>query len=87
MVILVHILLIFFHFCHEYVININFRSYDNQKEGHVAGEPILINGEVVGKSATIICTKRGQAAVEARGLKTIVVDPAVPYTNRFVLKH
>ena len=37
--------MIFFHFCHEYAININFHSYDNQKEGHVAGEPIL--GDVV----------------------------------------
>lgn len=64
-------------------------NFETQKPvaAFVAGEPILINGEVVGKSATIICTKRGQAAVEARGLKTIVVDPAVPYTNRFVLKH
>lgn len=52
----------------------------------VEGAPIFIDGKVVGESATIICTKRGQAAVEARGLKTIVVDPAVPYTDRFVLK-
>ncbi len=64
-------------------------DFETQKPvaAFVDGAPILLNGEVVGKSGTFICSKRGQAAIEARGFKAIVVDPSVPYTNRFVLKH
>ncbi len=77
------------HFTEGADADITVYNFETQKPvaAFVAGEPILINGEVVGKSAIIICTERGRAAVEARGLKTIVVDPTVPYTNRFVLKH
>ena len=43
----------------------------------VEGRKVLWNGEVVGKSATVICTERGQKAIEARGMKAIVVDPGL----------
>lgn len=41
----------------------------------VAGRRVLWKGEVVGKSASVICTERGRAAIEARGMKAVTVDP------------
>ncbi len=41
----------------------------------VDGKKILFNGELVSKGATVICTEHGKDAIEARGMKAIVVDP------------
>ena len=41
----------------------------------VEGRKVLWKGEAVAKSATVICTERGRKAIEARGMKAIVVDP------------
>ena len=48
------------------------------KMSFVEGRKVLFKGEVLGKNANIICTERGQKAIEARGLKAIVVDPGLP---------
>ncbi|MBQ8829463.1 MAG: amidohydrolase family protein [Burkholderiaceae bacterium] len=45
------------------------------KASFVEGRKVLWNGEVVAKSATVICTEHGKQAIEARGMKAIVVDP------------
>lgn len=52
-------------------------DYATQKPmaSFVEGRKVLWNGEVVGKGATVICTKHGKEAIEKRGLKAIVVDP------------
>jgi hypothetical protein len=42
----------------------------------VMGQPVLKNGEVVGKGGTVICTERGEKAIRERGLGCIVVDTA-----------
>lgn len=47
------------------------------KASFVAGNKVLFNGEVVSKGATVICTDRGRKAIEARGMKAIVVDPGL----------
>lgn len=44
----------------------------------VAGRRVLWKGEVVGRGAAVICTSRGRAAVEARGMKAVEVDPGEP---------
>lgn len=41
----------------------------------IGGKKVLFNGELVSKGATVICTEHGKNAIEARGMKTIVVDP------------
>lgn len=59
--------------------------YDLQRQvpkaAFVAGRTVMwdgkLNPELKGQ-ATLICTERGQRAVEARGLKAIVVDPGEP---------
>lgn len=57
--------------------------YDFERQVPVAsfveGRKVLFEGNVVGKSATVICTEKGKEAIEARGLKAIVVDPGLPY--------
>lgn len=45
------------------------------KASFVAGRKVLWNGKVVARGATVICTERGQKAIQARGMKAIVVDP------------
>lgn len=45
------------------------------KASFVAGKKVLWNGQVVAKGATVICTERGVHAIEALGMKAIVVDP------------
>ena len=45
------------------------------KASFVAGRKVLWDGKVVAKGATVICTERGQKAIQARGMKAIVVDP------------
>lgn len=45
------------------------------KASFVAGRKVLWNGKVVAKGATVICTEHGQKAIQARGMKAIVVDP------------
>ena len=45
------------------------------KVSFVAGRKVLWNGEIVAKGATVICTEHGRKAIEARGMKAIVVDP------------
>lgn len=45
------------------------------KASFVAGKKVLWNGQVVAKGATVICTERGVSAIEALGMKAIVVDP------------
>ena len=45
------------------------------KASFVAGRKVLWNGEIVAKGATVICTEHGRKAIEARGMKAIVVDP------------
>lgn len=44
----------------------------------VAGQAVLKKGRILGRSARVICTERGQKALGARGLETIVVDPGRP---------
>lgn len=41
----------------------------------IGGRKVLFNGELVSKGATVICTEHGKNAIEARGMKAIVVDP------------
>lgn len=41
----------------------------------IGGKKVLFNGELVSKGATVICTEHGKNAIEARGMKAIVVDP------------
>ena len=41
----------------------------------VAGRKVLFDGQVVAKGAAVICTERGRKAIQARGMKAIVVDP------------
>lgn len=55
-------------------------DYDRQipVASFVAGQAVLRKGEVVGRGAAVICTSRGRAAVEARGMKAIEVDPGEP---------
>ena len=48
------------------------------KATFVAGRKVLWDGKVVGAGATVICTERGKAAIEKRGLKAVVVDPGEP---------
>ncbi|WP_419519520.1 amidohydrolase family protein [Duodenibacillus massiliensis] len=45
------------------------------KASFVAGRKVLWDGKVVAKGATVTCTERGQKAIQARGMKAIVVDP------------
>ncbi|WP_288345454.1 amidohydrolase family protein [uncultured Duodenibacillus sp.] len=45
------------------------------KASFVAGRKVLWDGKVVAKGATVISTERGQKAIQARGMKAIVVDP------------
>ena len=45
------------------------------KASFVAGQKVLYEGKLCAKGATVICTERGQKAIEARGMKAIVVDP------------
>lgn len=45
------------------------------KASFVAGRKVLWDGKVVAKGAAVICTERGQKAIQARGMKAIVVDP------------
>ena len=45
------------------------------KASFVAGQKVLFDGKLCAKGATVICTERGQKAIEARGMKAIVVDP------------
>ncbi len=40
-----------------------------------AGRPICVDGVVVGTGGTVITTERGERAVRAFGLPTLVVDP------------
>lgn len=47
------------------------------KASFVAGRKVLFDGSVCAKGATVICTDRGRKAVEARGMKAIVVDPGL----------
>lgn len=60
-------------------------NYDTQTPvaSFVAGEPIFLEGKLVGKSANIICTERGEKAVATSGLEARVVDLSQPY-ERFV---
>ncbi len=44
----------------------------------VEGRPVLEDGKIVSKGATVICTDKGQRAIESRGMKAIVVDPGLP---------
>ena len=41
----------------------------------VAGRKVLFDGQVVAKGTAVICTERGRKAIQARGMKAIVVDP------------
>lgn len=41
----------------------------------VAGAPICIDGVVVGTRGTVVTTRRGERAVRAFGLPTLVIDP------------
>lgn len=52
-------------------------DFDNQKPyaSFVEGRKVLFNGEIHSSSATVICTEHGKDAIEARGMKAIVVDP------------
>ena len=43
----------------------------------VAGQKVLFEGTLRGQGATVICTQHGQAAVKARGMQAIVVDPGL----------
>ena len=43
--------------------------------GWILADNVLWDGKVVAKGATVICTERGQKAIQARGMKAIVVDP------------
>lgn len=45
------------------------------KASFVAGRKVLFDGRVCAAGAAVICTERGQKAIEARGMKAIVVDP------------
>ena len=45
------------------------------KATFVEGRKVLWDGQVVAKGATVICTERGKAAIEKRGMKAVVVDP------------
>ena len=45
------------------------------KASFVAGRKVLFDGRVCASGAAVICTERGQKAIEARGMKAIVVDP------------
>lgn len=47
------------------------------KASFVDGRKVLWNGEIVAKSASVICTERGRKAIEARGMKAVVVDPGL----------
>ncbi len=38
------------------------------------GEVIMLDGSVLGRGATVVCTARGKAYLEERGLKTQIVD-------------
>ncbi len=55
-------------------------DYETQKPvaSFVEGRKVLYNGQILSESATVICTERGQAAIEARGMKAVVVDPGLP---------
>lgn len=44
----------------------------------VAGQKVLFAGRMMSKGATVICTERGQKAIEARGMRAAVVDPGLP---------
>lgn len=44
----------------------------------VAGQKVLFEGRMMSKGATVICTERGQKAIEARGMRAVVVDPGLP---------
>lgn len=44
----------------------------------VAGQKVLFAGRMMSKGATVICTERGQKAIEARGMRAVVVDPGLP---------
>lgn len=44
----------------------------------VAGQKVLFEGRMTSKGATVICTERGQKAIEARGMRAVVVDPGLP---------
>ena len=50
----------------------------------VMGQPVLKNGEVVGKGGTVICTERGEKSIRDRGLGCIVVDPSKK-VERFIV--
>ena len=45
------------------------------KASFVAGQKVLFEGRLCSNSATVIYTERGKKAIEARGMKAIVVDP------------
>ena len=47
------------------------------KASFVDGRKVLWNGEIVAKSASVICTEHGRKAIEARGMKAVVVDPGL----------
>ncbi len=48
------------------------------KASFVEGRKVLWEGKVVAKGASVICTDRGEKAINARGMKAIVVDPSQP---------
>lgn len=48
------------------------------KASFVAGQKVLFDGKICSKGAAVICTERGQKAIENRGMKAIVVDPGQP---------
>lgn len=59
--------------------DITIYDYATQKPwaSFVDGQKVLWDGKILGKGSNVICTERGQKAIEKRGLKAIVVDPGL----------
>lgn len=66
--------------------DITIYDFETQKPvaSFVMGQPVLKDGQVVGKGGTVICTDRGEKAIRERGLGCIVVDPSKP-VERFIV--